>query len=277
MRHTGLFLLLALALLGAGPVRANTPGVTLVSALAPSVWSAPEREVGAQVLHGAQEVPELWLAQRAIERDWGLSGDSTYRTVEVKGWRSEGLALALSAALPGAGELYIGERSGWLFVAGEALGWAGRTITRRRGNDLREQAAVFVGDPTDSVSTWSFARYESVSGSAADRLEALWAADRESFYHALATDPAYRAGFEGTDPGVAYESYRGLRESSQDRFRQSRLLEIALWANHAVSAFDALRAARIHNLPLRRTIDLQLGARMRRGQPVLRASLVRRF
>lgn len=277
MRHAGLFLLLALAQLGAGPVRANTPGVTLVSALAPSVWGASAPDVGTHVLRGAHEVPELWLAQRAIERDWGLSEDSTYRTVEVKGWRSEGLALALSAALPGAGELYIGERSGWLFVAGEALGWVGRTITRRRGNDLREQAAVFVGDPTDSVSTWSFARYESVSGSAADRLEALWAADRESFYQALATDPAYRAGFDGTDPGVAYESYRGLRESSQDRFRQSRLLEIALWANHAVSAFDALRAARIHNLPIRRTIDLQLGARMRRGQPVLRATLVRRF
>ena len=28
---------------------------------------------------------------------------------------------------------------------------------------------------------------------------------------------------------------------------------------------------------IRRTIDLQLGARMRRGQPVLRATLVRRF
>lgn len=280
MRDAGLFLLLALALLAAGPVRevrANTPGAAVVSALAPSVWSAPEPEVGAHVLRGAREVPELWLTQRAIERDWGLSEDSTYRTVEVKGWRSEGLSLALSAALPGAGELYIGERSGWLFVAGEALGWVGRTITRRRGNDLREQAAVFVGDPTDSLSTWSFARYESVTGSTAGRLEALWAADRESFYQTLANDPAYRAGFDGTDPGVAYESYRGLRESSRDRFRQSRLLEIALWANHAVSAFDALRAARIHNLPFRRTIDLQLGARMHRGQPVLRAMLVRRF
>jgi hypothetical protein len=30
-------------------------------------------------------------------------------------------------------------------------------------------------------------------------------------------------------------------------------------------------------MPLRRTIDLQLGAKLKRGQPVLRATLVRRF
>lgn len=229
------------------------------------------------VLRGSAQVPELWLAQRTIEREWGLSEDSTYRTIEVQGWKSEGLSLALSGALPGAGQLYVGEGSGWLYLVGEALGWAGRVVTRRRGDDLRDQAAAFVGDPTDTLATWSFARYASVSGAEATLLEALWAGDRESFYQALANDPSYRAGFAGADPGATYASYRDLRDSSQDRYRQSRMVEIALWANHAVSAFDALRAARFHNLPLRRTIDLQLGARLRHGEPSLRAALVRRF
>lgn len=252
-------------------------GEALGSAFAPVLLRAEAEAPGAKVMRGAASVPELWLAQRAIDRDWGLSEDSTYRTVDVSGWKSEGWAMMLSGALPGTGELYAGEGSGWLFLAGEALGWAGRTITRRRAIDLREQAALYVGDPTDSLSTWSFARYETATGGSAERLLELWNGDREAFYQALASDASYRPGFEGSDPGVAFESFRGLREQSQDRFRQSRLLEVALWANHAISAFDALRAARFHNLPLRRTIDLQLGARVRRGQPVLRASLVRRF
>ncbi len=272
----GLALIVA-SLCVAGLAHADVPRSTLGSSFALPLLATPAADSGAYRLRGAEAVPELWLAQRVIEREWGPSEDSLYRTVEVQGWKSEGLALAFSATLPGTGELYVGEGSGWLYLAGEALGWVGRTITRRRGQDLREQAAVYIGDPTDSLSTWSFARFEEVTGSSATRLEQLWAGDREAFYQALATDPTYRPGFEGADPGVAFESYRGLRESSQDRFRQSRLIEIALWANHAYSAFDALRAARSHNLPLKRTIDLQLGARLRRGQPVLRASLVRRF
>ena len=243
----------------------------------PATGSGLSSKLAPSILRGSADVPELWLAQRVIEREWGLSEDSTYRTVDVQGWKSEGMALALSGALPGAGQLYVGEGSGWLFMVGEALGWAGRVITHSRGEDLRTQAATFVGDPNDSTSTWSFARYSQASGGQATLLQQLWAADRESFYQALATDPSYRSGFAGSDPGVAYDSYRGLRSSSQDRFRQSRMFEIALWANHAISAFDALRAARFHNLPLRRTIDLQLGGRLHRGEPTFRAALVRRF
>jgi hypothetical protein len=47
--------------------------------------------------------------------------------------------------------------------------------------------------------------------------------------------------------------------------------------NHVIAAFDALRAARAHNLPLKKNIDLQLGAKLNRGAPELRATLTRRF
>ena len=81
------------------PTRAvpgTRPRLTLTSELAPSV------------LHGARDVPELWLAQRTIDRDWGLSEDSTYRTVDIQGYKSEGWAMIMSAALPGTGQLYVG-------------------------------------------------------------------------------------------------------------------------------------------------------------------------
>jgi hypothetical protein len=46
--------------------------------------------------------PELVLAQRAIDRSWGLSEDSSYAEVDVPQWRSEGLAVGFSAVVPGA-------------------------------------------------------------------------------------------------------------------------------------------------------------------------------
>jgi hypothetical protein len=252
------------------PVQSLTDGTPatggeLASKLAPSI------------LRGSAQVPELWLAQRAIDREWGPSEDSLYRTVDIQGWKSEGGAMLMSAALPGTGQLYVGEGSGWFFLAGEALLWVGRVITRQDGVKLSDQAASFVGDPTDSSSTWSFARYASATGGSATQLEQLWAGDRDSYYQALANDASYRAGFAGTDPDVTYESYRGIRSSSQDRFAQSRRLEMATWVNHTLAAFDALRAAHFHNVPLRRALELQLHGTIHRGAPQLRATLLRRF
>lgn len=229
------------------------------------------------VLRGAADVPELWLAQRSIDREWGLAEDSTYRTLDVKGWKYEGLALSLSGVVPGAGHLYVGENSGWAYLLGEALGWAGRAVTRRRGNDLRAQAVSYVGDPTDPAAAWSFERYASSTGDNADQLRLLWDKDRDAFYELLSNDSRYRYGFSAADATTAYETYHDAHEASERRYRQARYLEIALWANHVVSAFDALRAARLHNLPLRRNLDLQLGGRVGTAGPRLRAALVTRF
>jgi hypothetical protein len=275
MRRGALVAVLGL-LAGASPAAAGE----CASRLAACVLAEPPAAgsgAGATRLHGAAGVPGLWLAQRAIEREWGPSEDSLYRTVEVREWKLEGLALALSSAVPGAGQLYVGEGSGWLYLAAEALGWAGRTITRRRGDSLRDDAIALIGNPADTAAHWSFERYATATGDDAGELRTLWEQDRDAFYESLARDSRYRFGFSGSDVLGAYERFRGAHESSQDRYRQSRYLEIALWANHAVAAFDALRAARFHNLPLRRDLELRLSGRAGRDGGELRATLVRRF
>lgn len=239
----------------------DAPGAALVSAFAP------------RIVRGASEVPEGWLAQRAIDRNWGLSEDSLYSEVVVTGWKSEGMAFALSAVLPGAGQRYVGENSAWLFLTAEVVGWVGRTLSGRRADDRYAENVAFVGDPADSSAAWSFDRYRDAGGSSVEELQALYAADRASFYRMLADDPAVENGFIAGSASVfrdAYDEYQGLR-------RRSRLFEVALWVNHAVSAFDALRAAHVHNLPLRPDTHLQMGARLVRGRPALRAALTRRF
>jgi hypothetical protein len=245
-------------------IRGESPAWSLDDT-APAAGQEVASKLAPAILRGSAQVPELWLAQRSIEREWGPSDDSLYHTVDIHGWKSEGGAMLMSAALPGTGQLYVGESSGWFF------------ITRHDGVKLSEQAATFVGDPTDSSATWSFARYTAATGGSATQLEKLWSGDRDSYYQALASDPSYRSGFSGSDPDVTYESYRGIRENSQDRFSQSRRLEMASWVNHTLAAFDALRAAHFHNVPLRRALEIQVHGSLHHGEPQLRAALLRRF
>jgi hypothetical protein len=234
-------------------------------------------ELAPAVLHGAKDVPELWLAQRAIDREWGLSEDSTYRVVDVPGYKSEGWAMVMSAAVPGTGQLYVGESSGWLFLLAEVVGWTGHYLVHDRARSLSGDAANYVGDPTDSSSTWSFARYAAATGGQATQLETLWTQDRDAFYQALATDTRFKDGFAGPDPVATYTTYSAIRQESQNRFHQVHYIDVALMLNHVVAAFDALRSARMHNLPLQRNMDLKLDGGLSHGQPELHASLTRRF
>lgn len=217
------------------------------------------------------------LAQRTIEREWGLSEDSTYTTIDVPGWKSEGGAMALSAALPGAGHLYVGERSGWAFLLLETAGWVGHQIALHQADQSGDEARAFIGNPNDTTSNWSYQRYRDTGGEDTAYLEALWAGDREAYYRALATNPAYLGGFSGVNPGGTKLSYLGLRDARDSKLRLSRRLETMLWLNHLVAAIDAFRAARIHNLPLRQDYQLRFGQRIRHGRPEFRAALVRRF
>lgn len=224
---------------------------------------------------GGDEEPELLLAQRAITREWGLSDDSTYRELELPEWKSEGGAMLASAVLPGAGQLYAGEGSGWWFLLAEAGGWIGMHLSERKADRYRTQAAEFVGDPHDSASVFSFSRLAGGGGDPS-RLQALWAGDRESFYEAIASDGAWQAGFLSAG-STGYAGYADLRDRSDRSLRQSRLVQALVWANHLVAAWDALRAARFHNLPLRRDLELKVDGRWNRRGPTLRAALERRF
>jgi hypothetical protein len=255
------------------------PSVLRSSASAPSVLSSSASEASAPPLlrSSAAGVPELWLAQRSIDREWGPSDDSLYRVVEVPEWKREGLAMAMSAAVPGTGQLYVGERSGWIFLVVEALGWAGRVVTRQRGDDLAAEAAALVGDPTVASSGWTFDRYQASTGRDPQELRVLWEKDRDAYYELLSRSDDYRFGFSGSDPLQSYDDYRSVHESSQDRYQRSRYADAVLWVNHVVAAFDALRAARNHNLPLRRDLELKVGGKLRPHNSELRATLVRRF
>lgn len=220
------------------------------------------------------ERPELVLAQRVIDREWGPSDDSVYVEVDVPQWRSGFVAASLSAALPGAGQVYVGHRRAWMFTALEAAGWGGWWWFRHEGRRLRQDAAGLVGAPEVAASGWSFGRWSAATDGDATEIAALYAADRDAFYDTIVLDPRYLAGWETDD---THARVGALRSSSDLRLGRARAFVAGLWINHLVAAMGALRAARIHNVPLGPALGLRVDAGMRSGAPRVSMALERRL
>jgi hypothetical protein len=259
--------LLALALAFAAGPSAGAP-----SAPAAPAWDDAAR-LGFRRIEGAVR-PELILAQRTIDREWGPSDDSIYVEVEMPGWKSEPLAALLSAGLPGAGQRYVGENSAWLYAAVEAAGWGGWWWYRRDAGRLRDRAEGVAGVPEDPAAGWSFERWSQATEGDAGELVALYRVDREAFYNSIASDPRYVAGW-ATDEARA--EFGALRIRADSRLSRSRQISTGIWLNHLVSAVNALRAARFNNMPLSRRVGVRIEGGFHRGGPAVAVALERRF
>lgn len=220
------------------------------------------------------ERPGLILAQRTIDRSWGLSDDSTYVDVEVPGWKSEPTAALLSAVLPGAGQRYVGESGAWVYAAIEAAGWGGWWWYRHEAGRLRDRAVGLVGLPDDPASGWSFERWAEATQGDPLEIMTLYAGDVEAFYNSIASDPKYQAGWASLD---ARNDFGGLRLRADARLNRSRIYSTGLWINHLVAAVNALRAARFNNMPLSRQVGVRFDGGLRGGVPEFAVTLVRKF
>ena len=222
--------------------------------------------------------PQFRLAQRAIDRSWGLSEDSTYTEVDVPEWRSEGLAAGLSAVVPGAGELYAGEGGAVWFALAEVAGWTANRIYLHKAHTERDRSARYLGDPSDTTSAWSFQRFRDATGNSAlaSELELVWGRDRQAFYEMIAGESAYLAGWRGGSTALRGE-FSDMRTASRSYFNRASTAGYVLWLNHLISAFDALRAARFHNVVLQHNLELKLQSSWHSGRPAVMAAFVRRF
>jgi len=248
---------------------------------ATAAWASaiPHSDLAPALVEPAKpdEAPVLILAQRTIDRDWGPA-EGAPPEARAPGILSEGGAMALSSVVPGAGQLYAGERSGLLFVLAEIAGWTSHWLYTRDARRESEHADQFVGIPADSASAWSFERWQ-VAGAGRDPvpLEALYAGDREAFYNLITGDPRYLDGWAGPDRTITRADFQHLRDLSDGSTERARSSEKLIWLNHLVSAFDALRAARIHNLPLRHNLELHIHSSWHGSGPTMTAMLERRF
>jgi hypothetical protein len=248
--------------------------VVLASSAAAATTATPELALA--IVTGASQ-PRLLLAQRQVERTWGLSEDSVYREVDVPGWKSPGTAGALSAIVPGAGQAYAGSRrKAWVFAIVEAAAWTTHWFERRRGLDLQDDAAAYAGTPADSTSRWSFGRWERATNGDATRLRALYDRDRGAFFDEIGSDPSLLAGWSG-DATATRQPFADLWDQGDEKRGVARWAAGAIWINHLVSAVDALNAARLDNVALGHSTHLGLKSGWSHGAPTFAATVERSF
>ncbi len=245
-----------------------------LSMSAPALAMRPRSELGLQQVVQADDEPRLLLAQRVIEREWSTPEELRASNPMPPGYQSELRAFTLSAMVPGAGQLAMGERSGYVFALAEIASVLGLWWYNNQAETLREDAAKVAGEPDELASSWSFERWETATEQEADEIERLYQVDREAFYHAIGSDARYSAGW--SDPN-ALQHFRDLRAQSDARLEGAQRAEIAVWLNHVVAALDAVRAARIRNLPLVRGVELKASGEFQSGRPRVTVALRRSF
>lgn len=258
------------------PLVAGVVLVAVLAAASAATASTASPELALAVVTGASQ-PRLILMQRQIDRSWGLAEDSVYHEVDVPGWKSAGAAAALSAAVPGAGQVYAGsKRRALAYALTEIAGWTTHWIERRRGLELQDRAAAYAGAPTDTTSRWSFGRWERVTSGDATRLRELFDRDRGAFYDEIASDPTLLAGWSG-DATATRQPFGDLWDRGDKKRGIARWAAGALWVNHLVSAVDALNAARLNNVPLGSSMHMKLTSGWRHGSPTFGAVVRRSF
>ncbi len=267
-------LALAGALAGSDPAAAGSiQGSPL--ALATVRLARPEAPAAADPARFTVE-PGPLLAQRVITREWGPSDDSVYVEYSLPGYKSEGGAMLFSALVPGAGQLYVGEGSGWLFVAAEVAGWVSRWAFRERAKDFRDESLGYAGSPYDSTSNWSFLRYARATNGDTLELQRLYAGDRDAFFHLIGFDERFKHGWK-SDAFVVRDAYQILEKKYQRHLKRARYATGAVILTHVAAALDALHAARKNNFPLQRNLRLRLEGSLGPDGEAVSFALERRF
>jgi len=166
----------------------------------------------------------------------------------------------LSAILPGAGQLYLGENRGYVLLGLDAATWFARFAYLDASDGKMRESRHFADRH------WDLERYresEAYSGCDAfyrsrlyDEMSALRERDPERYYSNLARQDSLRAGWDDAwnraDPdsiqcGIASanrQSFRDLRSKSDDLKNTARLALVVAVLNRVLSSVDALRLAK---------------------------------
>lgn len=198
------------------------------------------------VLSGTEPL-RVEFAQRALRRP-AVVDTAVVGHARTEARTSRGLAVALAAVAPGAGQLYLGQRRGYVQLGVEALGWFSFTSLHASANNKKDQYAAYVGDATSSVvqdaNHWQFDRYcpTTADCDTTDYNDLLrqWQDDRTRFYESI-TDARYARGWSDSASAAHYET---LRDQSNRVLRLSRYATAIIIVNHVVSLIDAIHSTR---------------------------------
>jgi len=200
--------------------------------------------------------------------------------------RKPGLSFLFSALLPGAGQLYNGDRRGYVFLGIEAAAWFTRASYADAADRREKEYQTFAGrhwvldryrPPFDDAG--AFAEIQERHGNwtqANDSLVVwLFANDRDEYFEQIGREDRFRGGwddfastFDPSRPSARSphrDRYREMRSQRDDLESRSRIAVAGLVINRLVSSIDALRTARGRGEEARRGGGTEEGARLAEG------------
>ncbi len=186
----------------------------------------------------------------------------------------------LSAIVPGAGQLALGQNRGWIYLGVEGAAWFSNFALRSAGNQSEEDYKEFADGH------WGWDRYESGEdcgeGLGPVDYEAEHAAlvdaydnSRDDFYDDIGGLDIYACGWDMQSNRSRYE---GMRDDADTLFRSARYALTVAFLNHLVSAIDAAKSASNRRKAMEREYswDWQVQPTPR-GDLAVKVELFRRF
>jgi len=178
-----------------------------------------------------------------------------------EGYKSPGKAFIFSAVAPGSGQLYVGAKRGYVYLGIEAVAWTTSYFFHQSGKEKEDEYMDFadvhwtepalgdsVGLAPDGVTV---IRYDEEHH---ERIEYFYQNDKGHYYEDIGKYAYYTIGW---DTGTL-DDYLDMRDDSNRLLKNSDYAIMAAVVNHVVSAVDALRLARSHNLNLGHGVKLNL-------------------
>jgi hypothetical protein len=177
-----------------------------------------------------------------------------YLEDDVEGQKSPGKAFVFSMLAPGSGQLYAGSKTGFIYLGVEAIAWTSSYFLWKSGKQKEDEFMDYADEH------WVFPLVGSQCGDAyydekADSLiRYFYENDKGHFYEDIGKYQVYLCGWDTGTLGT----YLDLRDDSNRLLKGSNYAIMAALVNHVISAVDALRLARYHNMRLGYGVDLDI-------------------
>ncbi|MGB9596263.1 MAG: hypothetical protein ACPL7B_08280 [Candidatus Poribacteria bacterium] len=165
--------------------------------------------------------------------------------------KSSTKAFLLSSVVPGTGQLYIGSKKGFAFIASEIAFWSAYVVLHERANNLRNDYTDYVDEhitfeedsPTKSTKNWTLEDYEHATqtdnwhyvytennGKPIDRVGKFYWKDL----------PKEKIDEPGDELISKYRATAyGMRGSANKKYKQAKIYLSMVVLNHVISAIDA--------------------------------------
>jgi len=187
-------------------------------------------------LHGAIELKSAPVGMHVA------SGDEK---PESAGYKNRGKAFLRSLLLPGAGEHYLGHHTlAKSFFITEITLWVGFISFRTYGNWLRDDAIAFAATHSGATPDGKPSQFLVDIGNYSSVAEYNDAKQRMRQFDKVYTDADY---FWDWDSDINRHDFEQMRIASDRSYNRSVFVLGGIFANHIISAFDAVWRTRSYN------------------------------